>query len=379
MERTERRAFELVSCNTHEGDQSVNSHVMTGLAAAVVVISIAVAVSGPLATDPLATAPIAVDGDESVSSGSPVTSNPVEVGYVGWGRDLNAALATSKESGRPVFLLFQEVPGCTGCREFGQTVLTHPLMVEAIEDEFIPVLVYNNVVGKDERIREQFKEPAWNFQVVRFLDGSSKDVIPRKDKVWTIGALAGRMVQALEARSRPVPRYLHALEAEFNTDRHASGAFAQHCFWIGEAKLGGIEGVVMTEAGWIEEREVTRVVFDRDKIDIATLAAKARAMECADKVYAPEDQRSKLAAAASQSGLSSGELTGDYRRAKLTDQKHQILSWPEIHKLPGITEMQKTKINALAKEDRSKALAWLSPRQRAALLTSAKPKALQDG
>ncbi len=36
---------------------------------------------------------------------------PVEVGKVNWGRDYEAALASSKESGKPVLLLFQEVPG----------------------------------------------------------------------------------------------------------------------------------------------------------------------------------------------------------------------------------------------------------------------------
>ena len=36
---------------------------------------------------------------------------PVEVGKVNWGRDLDAALQASKDSGKPVLLLFQEVPG----------------------------------------------------------------------------------------------------------------------------------------------------------------------------------------------------------------------------------------------------------------------------
>ena len=34
-----------------------------------------------------------------------------ELGTVKWGRDLDKGLALSKESGKPVFLLFQEVPG----------------------------------------------------------------------------------------------------------------------------------------------------------------------------------------------------------------------------------------------------------------------------
>jgi hypothetical protein len=37
--------------------------------------------------------------------------NPVEVGTVKWGRDYDAALAAAKESGKPVLVLFQEVPG----------------------------------------------------------------------------------------------------------------------------------------------------------------------------------------------------------------------------------------------------------------------------
>ena len=34
-----------------------------------------------------------------------------EVGKVKWGRDVDVAFAASKKSGKPVFLLFQEVPG----------------------------------------------------------------------------------------------------------------------------------------------------------------------------------------------------------------------------------------------------------------------------
>ena len=35
----------------------------------------------------------------------------VEVGDVGWGRDLEAALVETAESGKPILVLFQEVPG----------------------------------------------------------------------------------------------------------------------------------------------------------------------------------------------------------------------------------------------------------------------------
>ena len=84
-------------------------------------------------------------------------------------------------------------------------------MVTAIESNFIPLLIKNNVGGEDARLLKRFREPSWNYQVVRFFDAGAKDIIPRKDRVWTTGALAARMVSALEKRSREVPDALRAL------------------------------------------------------------------------------------------------------------------------------------------------------------------------
>ena len=39
------------------------------------------------------------------------SDNPVEVGQVNWGRNLDAALVEARNSGKPIFALFQEVPG----------------------------------------------------------------------------------------------------------------------------------------------------------------------------------------------------------------------------------------------------------------------------
>jgi hypothetical protein len=91
--------------------------------------------------------------------------NPVEIGLVRWQRDFPAAIIEAGRTGKPVFLLFQEVPGCIGCRTFGSEVLSHPLLVESIEDNFIPVLAYNNRSGgMDAELLARFDEPAWNFQ-----------------------------------------------------------------------------------------------------------------------------------------------------------------------------------------------------------------------
>ena len=112
------------------------------------------------------------------------TSPPIEAGKVTWGRDLDAALALSKQSDKPVFALFQEIPGCAGCQQFGKDVLSNPVLVEAIETEFTPLLIHNNKSGKDADVLQRFGEPAWNYQVVRFLDAKANDIIPRRDQIW---------------------------------------------------------------------------------------------------------------------------------------------------------------------------------------------------
>jgi len=83
--------------------------------------------------------------------------------------------------------------------------------VKAIESEFVPVLIHNNKPGSDAKLLKRFKEPAWNFQVVRFLDAKGADIIPRKDRVWTTPALAARMVAALKKHGRDVPLALGRL------------------------------------------------------------------------------------------------------------------------------------------------------------------------
>lgn len=157
---------------------------------------------------------LAVAGVSCSRATSAAESPHVETGTIRWGRDLPAALAASRHSGKPVFLLFQEVPGCMGCKQFGRNVLSHPLIVRAIEAEFTPLLIHNNDPGPDAEVLRRYGEPAWSYQVVRFLDAEGRDIIPRKDHVWEARPLAERMIATLEKAGRPVPEYLKTVTAE---------------------------------------------------------------------------------------------------------------------------------------------------------------------
>lgn len=235
-------------------------------------------------------------------------------------------------------------------------------MVEAIESEFVPVLVYNNRGGADAELLREFGEPSWNYPVVRFLNSGKKDIIPRQDGIWSLDGVAARMVKALSAAGRPAPEYLEALAGAKLAADPAEVAFAMFCYWTGEYRLGGLEGVIATEAGWLGGREVTRVVWDRSVLSFERLLAEAAKYDCADAVFTV-DQRDKRVA---QKGrLRVGALDESYRRAKLSDQKRQISGTP-FEKL-NLSAVQATKINALARANPQAALKWLSPQQRIAI------------
>ncbi|MBC8405591.1 MAG: hypothetical protein H8E15_10215 [Planctomycetes bacterium] len=73
----------------------------------------------------------------------------------------------------------------------------------------MPIAIYNNTEGDaDEKVLKRYKEPAWNFQVVRVVDQTGKDLIPRVAKDWTRAAVTRAMVAGLKAAKKPVPMWL---------------------------------------------------------------------------------------------------------------------------------------------------------------------------
>jgi peptide methionine sulfoxide reductase MsrA len=289
----------------------------------------------------------------------------IEVGAVRWQRDLDAAFEASRRTGKPILAFFQEVPGCSGCQKFGASVMSYQPIVQAIEHEFLPVLIYNNRGGKDAEILNRYHEPAWNYQVIRFFDSSGRDLIPRKELVWTRGPLAVRMIQALEAAGRPVPGYLEVTAYEDNAELQEEAAFAQPCFWSGEVMLGRVPGVITTEAGWINGREVTLVHYRPDLVSLEALIDSAVAAGVAETVFLRTDEERQLVGRTRRLGV--GSLDGTYHRARQSDQNRQIRDsvFAEIDLSP----MQRTKINAFVATDMQQALSWLTPGQLAELET----------
>ncbi len=213
--------------------------------------------------------------------------NPVELGLVTWIRDYDEALAQSKKQQKPLFILFQEVPGCANCTRFGTEVLSSPIIKDIIEEAFVPVCIYSNVKGRDAEILRKYGEPSWNNPVVRIVDHQEKDITPRMGRFHPLEIYRG-IADALDKTNKKWPIYFklgyeHTLAEYSNTKETA--IFSMFCFWTGELKLGPVEGVIGTTSGFMDSREVVKVEYNAAVLSYDTLLKKAKSVECADKAY----------------------------------------------------------------------------------------------
>jgi len=203
--------------------------------------------------------------------GSP--DNPEELGAVHWLRELAVGKAQAKASGKPLLILFQEVPGCSNCTRYGNSTLSHPLIVEAIESLFIPVCIYNNKSGQDAAALKRFGEAAWNNPVVRIVCDDDRDVVPRLADFGSSYQLVNGMRRALEASGTAVPPYMELLEAELMARESGleTATFSMYCFWSGEGTFGAIPGVIETAPGFQNGKEVVQVTFNPAVVQKAAL------------------------------------------------------------------------------------------------------------
>jgi len=283
--------------------------------------------------------------------------NPVELGKVNWLRDYNKAVAKAQESNLPILVLFQEVPGCSTCSRFGFGPLSDPFLVEAIEDNFIPLAIYNNKRGKDAEILQRFNEPSWNNPVVRIIDTNGNDIVPRMANRWSPSDLLSTVALGIQKTKPEIPIYLSLRLQE------AEGAYnlkeanlAMFCFWTGEKEISKIDGVLSTEAGFMHGREIVKVNYDSKKLSLPSLVKKASRAGCADAVYLEDKQ--DLALAKQSMGVSTTKPVGSYRK------DHEVkyyLSKSDLRFVP-MSLLQQAKVNAAIGSNQNPDK-YLSPRQ----------------
>lgn len=221
-------------------------------------------------------------GDVSAGPG-----NPEELGEVHWLRDMKSAKEESLKSDKPILILFQEVPGCMTCKNYGNRVLSHPLIVETIETLFTPLAIFNNRRGHDAEVLKYYSEPSWNNPVIRVVGPDQQDILPRLNANYTPYGLIAYMIEALEKTERTVPEYLSLVAQELKADEatRSKTTLSMFCFWTGEKELGKLDGVVHTEAGFMNGREVVNVFYNPEVIGLEEIIQRGQSTQCADEVY----------------------------------------------------------------------------------------------
>ncbi len=267
----------------------------------------------------------------------------IELGKVHWLRQFDQAIEVAQQNGKPVFILFQEVPGCATCRNYGKDVLSHPLLVEAIETLFVPLAIHNNKSGADAKVLQYYGEPSWNNPVVRIVGADKQDLIPRVSGNYSRLGLAEAMIFALQRADREVPVYLELLRDEWRADRAGTqtATMSMYCFWTGEKTYGQVNGVVGTKAGFMHGREVVEVEFNPEVVSLETLIEKGKNARCADQVFvADNDLKSKAAKAVDQGRIKN---TSTFRP---DSEPKYYLSKTHYQYVP-MTKLQAARANAL--------------------------------
>lgn len=214
-------------------------------------------------------------------------NNPVELGRVKWHRDLQLSQKLSKTSGKPILILFQEVPGCSTCKKYGSEVLSHPLIVEAIEDLFIPLVIYNNLAGADRKVLDFFKEPSWNNPVIRIIDQNLNPLVDRLAGSYTPLSIIQKMNAAILKLGHRIPMYLELLETE--NLAYYNGVektyIGMYCFWSGEKNFASLDGIVGTKAGFMNGSEVVEISYNPQKVSLEQIIRYGKQNKNADILF----------------------------------------------------------------------------------------------
>jgi len=292
---------------------------------------------------------------------STADGNPEELGKVNWLRDYEQALTKSAEEDKPVFILFQEVPGCSTCKNYGNNVLSHPFIVEAIEDEFIPLVIYNNKGGADGKVLKKYNEPTWNNPVVRVVDSKGENIVQRLNANYSQQGVTATIINALLKSNKIVPDYLHLFAEELDTKsgQLKESYVSMYCFWTGEKVIGDINGVAETEAGFMDGKEVVKFKYNPSLVSYDDILKTAGKAKCADSAYTNDKEEHKAAEKITKRDV---RKTKAYRSDKTP--KYYLAN--TLYQYIPMSDYQSQKINVALGKGKT-ASDFLSPRQKALL------------
>jgi hypothetical protein len=289
------------------------------------------------------------------------------------------ALAESRNTEKPVLIVFHELSGSADAITFGKTVLSHPLLIEAAESMFVTMFVDMAGTNPDDvQIISRYHENRHNDTVVRIVNGNGKDLAVRLEgRCCSVGKIARAMREALERKNLQVPTYLKFLETEYLARVHlpsqASRGIAKEIVFKTEAAtkaeidFAELDGIIDVECGNLCGSRAVKVTYNSEVIDCKAILLHAIFHLDVDTVYWTNwyemmAMQSDLEMDAKPNFVELGSST--FTRGK---NPKNFLRTTLLRYVP-LTSLQALQANlAISKNHREVALNILSPRQLAIL------------
>ena len=89
--------------------------------------------------------------------------------------------------------------------------MSNPALISTIENDFIPLAIFNNKGGKDRKTLDVYKEPTWNNPVVRIVNAEGENLIPRIAGDYSKRKVALQLLYVLKKNKKAIPEHLYAL------------------------------------------------------------------------------------------------------------------------------------------------------------------------
>ncbi len=220
--------------------------------------------------------------------------NNKNLGRVRWLSDYNTALLKMAEENKPMLVYILGNTGNDVLSVRRNEILSHPLIVEAIESNFIPVAVSPAVAAEHSILSLPGDTKTGTAMSIVGTDGHPKSK-NSDDAAW-MKHLTGIMLDALQQEGMAAPVYLKLVNEEFNAaEKRESAVITLHCFWSGEVELGIEHGIVYTEPGYIGDKEALYLEFNGSAISYEDILKSSLDLNLINEAFPMNEQQSTAA------------------------------------------------------------------------------------
>jgi hypothetical protein len=294
------------------------------------------------------------------------------------------ALDDSRTTRRPVLIVQAEIPGDT---DAGSEIFSHPLIVEAADS------LFTTVFNKDEDYScSASRSASWKSHRTRvgFYTESGREIVQSLSAdMLTLAGIAEAMIETLETCCQPVPMYLRLLyEEERGRIKPGPVGLPVACYHravfgmddstLGEVEFAGLEGVISTRAGFVNQQKVVEVIYDWGCLCFGSVIHYALKRKVGDIIYYNTNDERIAALIEIARVKESSKVTEFLGNIQLDKNPKRALRKSPLRSVP-LTDLQATRANRFAYLNRfDEAMHILSPRQELIFMQARNKNSFKD-